>query len=284
MSAARWRELSVVLPEQTAPGTVEALFALFDEIGAPGSVLFDDPHRVTAYLPDDVRADEAAVQAQRRLTSLGLVLSARVIEETDWSEAWKAFFRPRRIGQRLVVCPSWERADAGPDDIVLDLDPGQAFGTGDHPTTKMCLELLERHLRPGDRVLDVGAGSGILSIAALKLGAYRTVCCDVDPVSVEAARANLMRNGCDDRAHVVLAEGVRWCRGTFDVCVSNIISATLVRLAADVGARLRPGGAWILSGICRDNEKGVTLACEEVGFTPVARREDGDWVALVAKR
>ncbi|MEP0765093.1 MAG: 50S ribosomal protein L11 methyltransferase [Fimbriimonadia bacterium] len=207
-----------------------------------------------------------------------------MIEETDWSEAWKAFFRPRRIGRRLVVCPSWEQAEAGPDDIVLDLDPGQAFGTGEHPTTQMCLELLEQHIRPGDKVLDIGVGSGILSIAALKLGADRAVCCDVDPVSVAAARENLQRNGCGDKADVVLAEGIRWCRAMFDLVVSNIVSATLVRLAGDVAARSRPGGAWILSGVSRDNENGVLAACGEAGFAPVERREEGEWVALLVRR
>lgn len=257
---------------------------MFDEIGAPGSVLYDDPYRVAAYLPDDIRADDAVRHAQERLAGSGLVLSSRVIEETDWSEAWKAFFHPRRIGQRLVVCPSWEQADAGPNDIVLDLDPGQAFGTGEHPTTQMCLELLEKYVLPGNTVLDIGTGSGILAIAALKLGARRAVCCDVDPVSVAAARENLRRNGCGERGSVVRAEGVKWCRSTFDVCVSNIISATLVRLASDIVERLRPGGRWVLSGVSRDNEHGVLSACREQGLSVFERREDGEWVALAAKR
>lgn len=284
MSLVRWRELSVALPDSAGPDTVEALFSIFDEIGAPGSVLYDDPPRVAAYLPDDRNGDSAALQAQLRLASTGLTLASRVIEETDWSEAWKAFFRPRRIGRRLVVCPSWEQTEAGPDDIVLDLDPGQAFGTGEHPTTQMCLELLEHHLRARDDVLDIGVGSGILSIAALKLGADRVVCCDVDPVSVAVARENLQRNGCGDRADVVLAEGVGWCRALFDLTVSNIVSATLVRLAGDVVSHLKPGGLWILSGISRDNENSVHAACENAGFAPVERREDGEWVALVVRR
>jgi ribosomal protein L11 methyltransferase len=285
----RWRELTVPLPAGADSALVEALFQLCDEAGAPGAAAEDEA--VVTYFPDDQRAASVADHLRASLAALAervdcgpLALRESTIEETDWAEAWKQYFRPRRVGRRIITCPSWEEAPAQPGDVVITLDPGQAFGTGDHATTRMTLELLERRLAPGQTVYDIGTGSGILAIAALKLGASHVVATDLDPVCARAARENLCRNGVADRASLVLADGLDCLRRPADLILTNIVSAMLVRLAPAAARLLRPGGTWLASGMIRDNERDVARAIDSAGMRLVERLEEDEWVAVAASR
>jgi ribosomal protein L11 methyltransferase len=197
------------------------------------------------------------------------------VPEVDWAEAWKQFFVPRTVG-RFFVRPSWEEAPVPEGLVEIVLDPGQAFGTGDHPTTRMCLELVGETVTAGARVADIGSGSGILSIAAAKLGA-EVEGVDLDAPSVEAARENAARNGVS--AEFRLGTGFEPLEGTYDVVLSNIISAALIGLAPVTAARVRPGGAWIVSGVIQDNWADVLSAAEAAGFRLDRRLEEGEWVA-----
>lgn len=277
--AVRWRELRVPLPADLDGAAVEALVGAFDEAGA-GAAIYDKPRSLVAYLPDDSSSDPVISRLAARLLPLSIVQS--VIEETNWAEAWKQFFKPRRIGRRFIVCPSWETASAGPADVVLNLDPGQAFGTGEHPTTQMMLELMEEFVRPGQTVFDIGCGSGILSVAALKMGAQTVTCTDLDLPSVRATQENLARNGV--HAATVLAEGLGCLRGRADVMLSNIISATLIRLAPEAAKHVVPSGHWLASGVIAQNADAVERAMDQAGFAVVARKSEGEWVSLAARR
>ncbi len=202
------------------------------------------------------------------------------IVETDWSVEWKKHFRPQRVGERWVICPSWEVVQPEPEDLVIVLDPGQAFGTGDHPTTRLCLEELERCDLVHRSVWDVGCGSGILSIAARMRGAVPVLGTDVDPTAVEVARANAERNGVEVEFRV--GEGVeRESRdGGWDVVVSNIISATLTRLAPNVFSVLKPGGVWITSGIYEGNVDDVRTSAVRAGFEALRQETESQWAML----
>jgi ribosomal protein L11 methyltransferase len=203
--------------------------------------------------------------------------------EVDWENEWKKFFKPRRVGSHFVVRPTWESFDALPGDKVIVLDPGQAFGTGDHPTTRMCLEYLEMQVAPSNSVLDLGCGSGILAIGAKMVGAGETLAIDIDPIAVEVAKENITRNNVEVKTAVgdvlELQLESRW-----DIVVSNIISATLINLAPDAAYALRPGGKWIVSGIITQNWSDVKKAAEKSGFTYIEHREEDGWNAGVFKK
>jgi ribosomal protein L11 methyltransferase len=182
-----------------------------------------------------------------------------------------------------VVRPTWESFDALPGDKVIVLDPGQAFGTGDHPTTRMCLEYLEMQVAPSNSVLDLGCGSGILAVGAKMVGAGETLAIDIDPIAVEVAKENITRNNVEVKTAVgdvlELQLESRW-----DIVVSNIISATLINLAPDAAYALRPGGKWIVSGIITQNWSDVKKAAEKSGFTYIEHREEDGWNAGVFKK
>ena len=203
--------------------------------------------------------------------------------EVDWENEWKKFFKPRRVGSHFVVRPTWESFDALPGDKVIVLDPGQAFGTGDHPTTRMCLEYLEMQVAPSNSVLDLGCGSGILAVGAKMVGAGETLAIDIDPIAVEVAKENITRNNVEVKTAVgdvlELQLESRW-----DIVVSNIISATLINLAPDAAYALKSGGKWIVSGIITQNWSDVKKAAEKSGFTYIEHREEDGWNAGVFKK
>ena len=211
--------------------------------------------------------------------------SVATVKSEDWSTSWKANFKPLRIGRRLLIVPSWEQAEAGPDDIVLSLDPGMAFGTGGHETTRLCLErlesvLLSRMFVPPASVLDLGTGSGILAMAAARLGAGRVCAVDIDPEAVEVARENLAINGLTDRIECSTTP-LETLDGTFDVILANILAEELVRLAPQLTARLARGGVLILSGILAEKEAFVAggFAAQPLSYLETARQ--GEWVAML---
>ena len=282
---------------RVAPGgvAVEPAFDLVDE-GLGARVDPTRPAIVRAYLPArDPAAAERAVaevtEALGHLQAFGLRpigdVQTRLIHEADWADAWKAYFPVMRIGRRLVIRPTWRRHRAGPDDVILALDPGMAFGTGLHPTTRLCLAAIEslddRGRIDGTRVLDVGCGSGILALAAVRLGAASALGVDTDPIAIEATDANARRN------HV--ARRIRARVGSlpsgappFDVVLANLIAGVLIPLAPMLHDELVPGGVLLASGIFIDREPEVRAAFRSAGLVIDGRTDEGEWVALEAHR
>ena len=306
-----WLELSVaadieaveavseILGRVAPVGTsVEPAFELVDE-GLGARVDATRPAIVRAYLPaGDEAASARAVaevsEALGHLQAFGLrpigELTSRVVREADWAEAWKEHFPVLRVGRRLVIRPTWREHEALPGDVVVALDPGMAFGTGLHPTTRLCLAALERLADrgavAGARVLDVGCGSGILALAALRLGAANALGVDTDPIAVEATLANADRNGLGGPDGWIAARDGSLPSGDapFGVVLANLIAGVLVPLAPLLREELTPDGVLLASGIFVDREAEVAAAFERAGLEVTGRDADGDWVALEARR
>jgi len=255
----------------------------FVEHDIPGMIMEENPSRISGYCYDPPA--ERLESLRTKLIELGATeVKTELVPEEDWAENWKQFFKPRRIGKRFVVRPTWEEFESSPGDLVIVLDPGQAFGTGDHPTTRMCLELMEDSISEGDIVADIGCGSGILAVGVMMLGATSCVGVDTEKASVESAFENAERN-------LVTADFFEG-RGfdplptsaTYDVVVSNIISAALIQLAPEASDRVREGGAWIVSGIIQANWPDVRATAERNGFVFESKLEEGEWVAAKFSR
>jgi ribosomal protein L11 methyltransferase len=284
----------------TGGTTVEPGFELVEE-GLGARVDPSRPAVVRGYVPAGdgapgaLEAAEAATglvsAALGHLQAFGLrpigELRTRVVHEADWAETWKAFFPVQRVGRHLVIRPSWREFEARPADVVLVLDPGMAFGTGLHPTTRLCLAALEPLADDGRladaRVLDVGCGSGILAIAAVRLGAASAFGVDTDPIAVEATLANARRNGLGRRI-AARAGSLPSGEPPFDIVLANLIAGVLIEIARALRAELRPGGRLVASGIFVDREPEVRAAFDAVGLDVETRMTEGDWVALVARR
>ncbi|GCB06687.1 50S ribosomal protein L11 methyltransferase [Ralstonia sp. SET104] len=248
---------------------------LFGEPGHEPTRLAWNRSRVVALLADD--ADPALLVAAAA-NEIGLsplpAYTVREVEEQDWVRVTQSQFEPIHIGEHIWVVPSWHDAPE-PDAVVLELDPGLAFGTGSHPTTRLCMEWLEQHVQPAERTLDYGCGSGILAIVAKKLGAGETVGVDIDPNAVEASRYNAERNHVE--ATFALPDDAP--EGTFDLVVANILSNPLKLMAAMLCARVRPGGRLILSGVLERQAEEVAAAYASAIPLTVWRARDG-WVCL----
>ncbi len=247
---------------------------------------------VLAYLPDDQRAEDAKLQLETALGHMSLLYpmpnpTYRMVKEEDWAEAWKAHYHPLRIGRRLYIRPLWIEADSMSDKVVISLDPGMAFGTGTHPSTQLCLEALEDLTQPGARVLDLGSGSGILAIAAAKLGASHVLALDIDPIAIEVAQKNIEQNGVADRITVQEGslESVVTSSRRFDLLVVNILAKVIIQLCDQhLGDVVRPGSHAIFSGIIWDQADDVEAALRRTGLEPCARRQESDWMLIEAKR
>nr|WP_245176046.1 MULTISPECIES: 50S ribosomal protein L11 methyltransferase [unclassified Cupriavidus] len=252
---------------------------LFGEPGLEPKQLAWNRSRVVALFGDD--ADPAVVVAAAA-NQLGIdpvpAYELRAVEDQDWVRLTQSQFEPIRIGERIWVVPSWHDAPE-PDAVVLELDPGLAFGTGSHPTTRLCMQWLEQHVVPGETVLDYGCGSGILAIVARKLGAGATVGIDIDPNAVEASRYNAERNQVE--ASFALPESVS--EATYDLVVANILSNPLKLMAAMLSARVRPGGRLVLSGVLERQAEEVAAAYAPWLPLTVWRAEEG-WVCLHGTR
>jgi ribosomal protein L11 methyltransferase len=250
-----------------------------------------DPEWVTVsgWLPEagDVEQQRLRLETgldEIRSLGLGAVDPARFrwVEEEDWAHAWKAYFRPTRVGDRLVVVPAWEEYAPQEGELPIRIDPGMAFGTGTHATTALCMRWLEELVTPGSRVIDVGTGSGILAVAAKHLGAAEVVAIDVDPVAVDAARENAGRNGVEIDVRLATLDQV--AEGEADLIVANIIASVIVDILPDVASRLKPGGRFLASGIIAARKEAVTEAMTDAWLLPVGAREQDGWVAILAMK
>jgi ribosomal protein L11 methyltransferase len=274
---------------------VEPAFDLVEE-GLGARVDPTRPATVRGYVParDPAAAEAAAAEvaeALGHLQAFGLRtigdLRTRIVHEEDWAAAWKAYFPVLRIGRRLVIRPTWRRHRRQPDDVVIAMDPGMAFGTGLHPTTRLCLAALEPLADDGTlagaRILDVGCGSGVLAVAALLLGGSSAVGVDIDPIAIESTLANAKRNGLTRRVTARVGS-LPTGDSPFDVVLANLIAGVLVPLAPLLRDELRPGGTLVASGIFIDRETEVRTAFESAGLTVGERTAEGEWVALRAER
>ncbi len=249
------------------------------------------PIQVRAYLPADEAGQAALARLREGLWYLGRLGSVgepkvRELVEQDWAEAWKRHFPVIRIGRRIVIRPSWLEYRAEPGDVVIHLDPGMAFGTGLHPTTRHCLEWLEELPLAGARVLDAGAGSGILSIAAVHLGAASVDAVELDPVAVEVLRENLARNQVADRVRVIPGDVQAAIPpgAEYDLVLANIIARVLIEAGERLVEAVRAGGLLVLSGIIEPHEQAVRTHYEALGARLAGRRTDGDWVTLLYRK
>jgi ribosomal protein L11 methyltransferase len=273
-----WLKVTAVLPG--VPDDWSMWAERFSRFGLDGTLQTDEPPTMSAYVPP---GDERLLPSLRAdLETLGARVETEDVEEVDWSAAWRDFFKPVPVGERLWVRPTWDDSPVPEGRIEVVLDPGQAFGTGDHPTTRLCLEMLESACVAGLRVADIGCGSGILSVAAVKLGAESVDAVDNDSLSVDATRENAARNGVE----VSVYEGTGFGplpTGQYGVVVSNIISAAVIGLAHDAATRVESGGAWIVSGIIEPNWPDVFEAVESYGFAVESWKKEGDWVAATLR-
>ncbi len=280
----RWAEISI----DAEPSAVDAVGAALAAVGCGGFEVRDgaQPPAVAGFLPVDDRLEDRLASLKDALDALagfgvegaGTDLTLRYVEEEDWANAWKAYFKPMRVGRRLVVTPPWEDAGLAPGEIPLVIDPGMAFGTGSHPTTQLCLVALEECVRAGQSVADVGTGSGILAIAAAKLGAARVAASDIDPLAVRIARENGAVNG------VSLGVSEALPVGAFDVVVANILADVIIGMGSELWGLTRPGGTLIASGIIETRGDDVQRALEAYGFQARDVCPQGEWVALLLTR
>lgn len=303
----RWLELTVrthpeavesvseLLSRYTPGGVaIEEPFELIDE-GQEYRVLTGEPVQVHAYLPLDGKEEEARQRVAEglwHLASLGAHfvgdLQTRVVNEEDWANAWKDYFHVTHTGKRLVIRPSWREYAPRGDEVVLELDPGMAFGTGLHPTTRMCLEQVELRTRAGMRVIDIGTGSGILALAAAKLGGASVYCIDTSSVAVESATANATVNRLSDKITVVLgildeAEAARMV-GQYDMALVNIIAHVIGGMAQQLAQVLTPGGLLIASGIIEARRPDAEPALLAAGLELIDQAMIDDWIVLIMRK
>ncbi len=289
----RWVEITI----EATDAAVDAITSIMMAQGCGGTAVtqvIDTPSQnqadVIGYLPVDDRLEDRLQAIRQGITSLpdfGLELRSdgigiKWVADEDWANAWKQHFHPIRMG-RIVIKPSWEDFEPEAGDIIVDIDPGMAFGTGNHPTTELCILALQDYIKGGETVLDMGAGSGILAMVAAKLGAGKVVGLDIDSVAVEIARENVKNAGLDDAIEIDRAETPLAFDGQADIVVANIIAKVIIDMAPDLAAKVKPGGILIASGIIADRAPDVIAALESAGLSFIEQRVEADWVALVLR-
>jgi len=294
---------------------MELVSEILQELGA-GGVVIEDPALLNEYIrsglwdyTDLKESDETEVVTVKaywamddalegKLQNLAARLAAlrvngvdkgagtvswRAVADEDWSETWKEFFHTEKIGERTVIKPTWEDYEAKAEEIVVELDPGAAFGTGQHTTTALCIRALETLVKPGMTVFDVGTGSGVLSIVAAKLGAGRVEAVDFDPVAVRIAAENVRQNGVANVVRTGQSDLMKSVEGKADLIIANIIADIIVRLFGEVKESLAAGALMLLSGIIEDRLHDVTKAAARHGFHVERIEEEKGWAAVIVR-
>jgi ribosomal protein L11 methyltransferase len=284
----KWIEITVT----TSPQAVEAIANILlecrtggiaEELLQPGLV------RLRGYLPVGPATEVTLAAIERRIRGLPKfdldispgTMTTEVIEDENWAVAWKTHYKPFGVGRRLWIKPTWDPEVPSGESIIIELDPGMAFGSGLHPSTQLCLQVLEQHLRAEETVFDVGTGSGILAIAAAKLGAGAVVAIDEDPIAVEVARKNVVYNNVADRVTVQEGNLLADIRGRADLIVANLTADILFRFVPDAGQHLAPGGLLLASGIIADRLLEVQAVATASGFQILKMRPEGEWRCLL---
>ncbi|MDM5221931.1 50S ribosomal protein L11 methyltransferase [Peribacillus sp. NJ11] len=310
----KWSEFAI----QTTNEAVEPVSNILHEAGASG-VVIEDPLElvkerenvfgeiyhlnpddypdegvvIKAYLPVNSFLGETVDAIKESINNLHLfdidlgknVVSISEVNEEEWATAWKKYYNPVKISERFTIVPTWEDyTPVSSDELIIELDPGMAFGTGTHPTTVMCIQALERTVRPGDLVVDVGTGSGVLSIAAALLDAKRIQSLDLDEVAVQSAIQNVELNNVQDKVSVSKGNLLDGVNEQADVVVANILAEVIMRFTDDVAKVVKPGGYFIASGIIQPKKQDVKDAITGSGFTISETILMEDWVAIIAKR
>ncbi|HJC53787.1 MAG TPA: 50S ribosomal protein L11 methyltransferase [Candidatus Gemmiger stercoravium] len=249
--------------------------------------LLDQPRdivKVHMYLAPDENPAEILPLFRERLDAAGIPyeLTTAGVEQEDWQNAWKKYYHAMDIGKRLAIVPGWEEYET--DRTVITMDPGMAFGTGTHETTSLCLEVLDERVRGGERVLDIGTGSGILAIAALRLGAACAEGVDIDPMCVRTAGENALRNGVQDRFTVLVGDLSDKASGVYNIITANIVAAAILSLAPHVPALMAPGAVFVASGIIDTRKEEVLAGLRGAGLDPFEVREKRGWVCIVCRK
>lgn len=304
-----WAEVSI----RTSHEATELVAEIFHDLGASG-VIIEDPEllnnyidsglwdytdipraeqtevvTVKAYLPVDPELDDKLRSFEERVKALAAsgvasgpcAISWNEVQDEDWSESWKKYFHAEKVGGLIVIKPSWEAYEASPDDIVVEIDPGAAFGTGQHPTTALCIRELETLVKGGMTVFDVGTGSGVLAITAAKLGASNVVAMDYDPTAVRIAGENIRQNHLEDVITTGRSDILKSFEGKADIIVANIIADIILKLFDELEEHLNPGGKLVAGGIISERIADVTEGAMTHGFTIEKVVEDSGWAILV---
>ncbi len=240
---------------------------------------------VSVYLPADSGTADTVHFLKERFSALNIdaKISISGVCEEDWANAWKAYYKPIEIGEKIVIVPAWEKYDAPEGKLVVRMDPGMAFGTGSHETTRLVIGLLEKYVKDGQRVLDVGCGSGILAICAAKLGAKECRAYDIDPVAVKVARENVKDSGLEDTVRCDtsdLLRGVDASGGAYDVICANIVADIIIRMTPDIGKFMNDSSVILASGIISERADDVIECFERHGLRIIERAEENGWCAL----
>ncbi len=308
----RWEEITVNVGEEAR----DAVINLYYEAGATGVVIedtktwqsyideglwdiYESPQEVLdaetvlvkGYLPDDDLLRERLKMFREKLeklsdffTDYNAQLSLQKIEDEDWETNWKGYYKTEKIGEHVVISPSWEEYEAQEGEILVKLDPGMAFGTGKHPTTEHVLRYMEKFIEPHAHIIDVGCGSGILSISAAKMSAGKVLAVDNDPTAIKIAKKNVLFNGVEDTVEVCLNDLLLGVQGSYDMIVANLIADLIVTLLPQTHAVLQSGGLIILSGILDKKVDSVLGALASEGYEIVDQVLDSEWVTIVGRR
>jgi len=300
----KWIEIKVIFNCTAKDLATDLISNIFYDLGLKG-VVVEDPDikpvekwentdeirladiAVTGYIPENKQSPKNLKIIKEKLIGLekecGIFSKSicRTIDEQDWSESWKAFFHPLKITKRIVIKPSWQDYDANFDDIVIEIDPGMAFGTGTHPTTALCISMIEKYMKKGDKFLDIGTGSGILMIAAAKLGAQKVCGIDNDEVATDIAEKNLLLNGIENKNFKVMTGNLTdKVDEKFDFVAANILTETIMVLLDTVKSVLKNKSVFICSGIIEKNKDQVVEKMVASGFEVIEIREKEEWVSL----
>lgn len=254
--------------------------------------------RITFYLAESEESRKCVSLLQKELDKLkqkrgktfkgidfgSLDMNWKLVDDADWKDNWKEYFKPAKITKNIVVKPTWEAYEANEGEQIIEIDPGMAFGTGTHPTTSLCIKLLEKYMEPGkDTVLDVGCGSGILSIAAALLGARDIMAVDIDPIAVQVAKENVEWNHLSSRISVQEGDLTKGLEKKAEIVVANLMADLVMRLSKDAATHLQGKSIYISSGILIEKCEMVASAIEECGFHVLEILEEGEWCAIAAQ-